>query len=157
MKLLFRKWHSFNRLAFVDRLLLLPLWIMLGMARLTIIALPFPLVRRWLGGERQSTPWLHCLSARKEHRARRLGRLIRLMARYTPWTSNCFPQALVARTALTLAGLPHTVFFGLRRENGEMQAHAWVMSGRIAVTGGNSFEQFTIVGCFNWPAEQGQR
>ncbi len=151
MRRLWQKWRSFNRLPAADRLLLLPIWLMLGMARFCIIALPFSVVRRWLSGERHPLPWLHLLPADQEQRALRLGRLIRLAARYTPWTANCFPQALVSRSLLTLAGLPHTVFFGLRREAGRMQAHAWVMSGRIAVTGGHSFEQFKVVGCFAWP------
>jgi len=32
-----------------------------------------------------------------------------------------------------------------------MKAHAWVVAGRIPVTGGQSFGQFTVVGCFVAP------
>lgn len=155
MKRLWQKWRRFTRLPVADQLLLAPIWCLLGLARFCIIALPFPVVRRWLAGARQPAPWLHLLPAAQEGRALRLGRLVRLAARHTPWTSNCFPQALVSRTLLTLAGLPHTVFFGLRRDAGGLRAHAWVMSGRVAVSGGHGFARFSVVGCLVWPAGGG--
>ena len=33
----------------------------------------------------------------------------------------------------------------------EMKAHAWVVAGRVPVTGGVSFGQFTVVGVFVAP------
>ena len=79
-----------------------------------------------------------------------IGRAVRLAARYTPWDSNCFPQAVVARLLLGLYGIPYALFFGLRRDpdSGAMLAHAWVAAGRVRVTGGESFGQFTVVGVF---------
>ena len=153
MNTLLRKWRSFNSLPWPSRMLVPVVWLMLGIARLTIIALPFTLVRRWLGGHQQIAPWLHCLDAPQEQKAREVGHIVRTTAYYTPWTSNCFPQALVARTLLTLMHQPHTIFFGLRREQNCLLAHAWVMSGRVAVTGGQSFGHYAVVGCFTWPAD----
>ena len=153
MNTLLRKWRSFNRLPWPSRMLAPIVWLMLGIARLTIIALPFTLVRHWLGGHQQIAPWLHCLDAQQEQKAREVGRIVRTAAYYTPWISNCFPQALVARTLLTLMRQPHTVFFGLRRDQGRLLAHAWVMSGRVAVTGGPSFDHYAVVGCFAWSAD----
>jgi hypothetical protein len=151
MKTLLRKWHSFSRLPRNSRFTLPLTWLMLGFARLTIIALPFALVRKWLGSEQRAAPWLHILPPATEAEAHRIGQQVRTAARYTPWTSNCFPQALVARTLLILKRQPHTVFFGLRHEHDQLQAHAWVMSGHVAVTGGHCFEHYTVVGCFVWP------
>ena len=36
-----------------------------------------------------------------------------------------------------------------------MKAHAWVAAGRVPVTGGVSFAQFTVVGCFVAPCLAG--
>lgn len=82
-----------------------------------------------------------------------IGRLIAMTSRYTPWDSNCFPQAVVARLLLGLYGIPYALYFGLRRdaESGELKAHAWVIAGKVAVTGGHSFNGFTVVGCYIAP------
>lgn len=86
------------------------------------------------------------LDPAQEARALQIGRLVRMTAVYTPWDSNCFPQAVVARLLLGLYGIPYVLNFGLMRDpaGGEMKAHAWV-------TAGASFGQFTTVGCFVSP------
>jgi len=146
-----RKWKSFQQLPRNTRLVLPLVWLLLGTARFTIFALPFSWVRYWLGGEQQTAPWLLRLPASIETQARTIGQQVRTAARFTPWESNCFTQALVARTLLILQRIPHTVFFGLRREHGQLKAHSWVMCGRVAVTGGQVFGYYTVVGCFEWP------
>ena len=58
---------------------------------------------------------------------------------------------MVARSLLGLRGLPYGLYLGLRKdakEAGGMAAHAWVCTGPVAVTGGRSFGQFTVVGVF---------
>lgn len=89
----------------------------------------------------------------QEVRARQIGQTVRLAARYTPWDSNCFPQAVAARLLLGLYGVPYAIYFGLMRDpdSPDMKAHAWVAAGRVRVTGGRSFGQFTVVGIFCHP------
>lgn len=151
MNRLSRKWQSFKRLPLRVRAALPLAWLMLGLARLAIVALPFDVVRRWLGGHHDVAPWLHRLRPEQTRAARDVGQLVRLAARYTPWTANCLPQALVARSLLIMARQPHTVFFGLRRESSGLMAHAWVASGMVVVTGGYGFGHYTVVGCVAWP------
>lgn len=75
---------------------------------------------------------------------------MRYAATRTPWTSDCYPQALTARILLRGARVPHTVVFGLLRgEAGELLAHAWVNVGAVTVTGG-SVRSWTPVGSFSW-------
>jgi hypothetical protein len=75
------------------------------------------------------------------------------MARFTPWDSNCFAQAITARLLLGLYGLPYALYFGLKRDAGSMgmKAHAWVVAGRIRVTGGASFGRYTVVAMYVCP------
>lgn len=82
-----------------------------------------------------------------------IGRVVHLAARYTPWNSNCFPQAVVARLLLGLYGIPYILFLGVSRvpDTRGMTAHAWVAAGRVRVTGGAGFTQFTTVSCFVSP------
>jgi hypothetical protein len=79
--------------------------------------------------------------------------VIALAARYTPWKSNCFPQAVTAKVLLGLYDIPNSLFFGVYRDPMEvaLKAHAWVAAGRVRVTGGAGFEQFTVVSCFVSP------
>jgi len=84
-----------------------------------------------------------------------IGRVVRLTANYTPWDSNCFPQAITARFLMGLYRIPYIFFFGLLRDPTNpsgMKAHAWVAAGPVPVTGGVSFGQFTVVGCFVAPS-----
>jgi Transglutaminase-like superfamily len=125
-------------------------WLILGASRLAIRAVPFRHLASWLGMQASASPCVPLLGSRSEARAAVVGRVVRLAARYTPWESNCLPQALTARIVLGLYRIPYSLFLGVARDSGEtsIQAHAWLTAGRVSVTGGESFGQFTVVGCF---------
>ncbi len=122
------------------------------------MVLPFGAVRRLLGepaapgGAGPLAP--PDASDRQVARARAVGRAIGHAAGRTPWTSDCYPQALTARILLRGARVPHAVVFGLRRDAGELRAHAWVTVGSapgasVTVTGGST-RSWTPVGTFSW-------
>jgi hypothetical protein len=130
----------------------------LGLTRLAILVLPFPVVRRALGDHRDprtptTTP---PLDHDTQVRAARIASSVRLAARHTPWRSECYPQALTARILLGLARVPHVVSFGVRRDAGELVAHAWVHAGEVPVTGLTGHE-YTEVGSFAWTPRSGSR
>ncbi len=132
----------------------LPVWLILGIGKALIFTLSFRRLAPRLGRQSGIAPWLPLLTPEQEQRALLIGRLVRMTARYTPWDSNCFPQAIAARVLLGLYGVPYVLYFGLRRDPDDpagMKAHAWVVAGRVRVTGGLSFGQFTVVGCFVAP------
>lgn len=133
---------------------LIPVWCMLGIARLLILTLSFRRLAPRLGRRSEILPWSPLLDPAQEQRAHLIGRVVGLVAKYTPWESNCFPQAIVARVLLGLYALPYILYLGLMRDPddpGRMKAHAWVVAGRVRVTGGASFGQYTVVGCFVSP------
>lgn len=132
----------------------LPVWVMLGMAKALIFTLSFRRLAPRLGRPAGLAPWVPLVTPEEERRALLIGRLVRLTARYTPWDSNCFPQAIAARVLLGLHRVPYILYFGLRRDPTDpagLKAHAWVVAGQVRVTGGPSFGQFTVVGCFVSP------
>ncbi|WGX95776.1 lasso peptide biosynthesis B2 protein [Nocardioides sp. L-11A] len=134
-------------------------WCLLGATRLLTVVLPFGAVRRLLGEPvapgGSGAPAPPGASARQVARARAVARVVGQAAGRTPWTSDCYPQALTARILLRGARVPHTVVFGLRRDDaGELRAHAWVTVGPAAgepvtVTGGST-RAWTPVGAFSW-------
>jgi Transglutaminase-like superfamily len=136
-----------------DRLVLLwvgPAWVLLGLSRFIIITLSFRRFARWLGVHDGLTPRRPAASAAQQAKARSIGRAIAIAAKYTPWTSNCFPQAITARVILGAHAVPYALFFGLARDkhSRDLKAHAWTVSGDVNITGGESFSQFTVVGSF---------
>lgn len=150
---LLRKARTFKSLPHFEQIWFLPAWLLLGLSRFAILAFSFRRLAPWLGAYQQTYIWIPVLDKREEALALHLGRVVRLASRYTPWQSNCFPQAVTARLLLGLYGVPYALFFGLARdqEASELKAHAWVVAGRVRVAGGNSFDRFAIVGCFVSP------
>jgi hypothetical protein len=149
-----RKAGTFLRQPLFIQVWFLPLWILLGLSKAVIFTIPFRDLAPRLGRTSDIAPWVPLLNPAQEARALLVGRAVRLAAEYTPWDSNCFPQAVAARILLGLYGLPYILFFGLVRDAEEpsgVRAHAWVAAGRVRVTGGTSFGQFTVVGCFISP------
>lgn len=132
----------------------IPVWCMLGISRLVVLTIPFRRLSAVLGKGQPLEPWVPVLSEAQTLRAFRIGRVVRAMARFTPWDSNCFAQAITARLLLGLYGVPYALYFGLARDpdSGGMKAHAWVAAGRIRVTGGASFGQYTVVAMYLCPS-----
>ncbi len=125
---------------------LIPTWLLLGLSKLAILRLPFSKLAPSLGTSQKGHYWIPLLTEKQHYRALQISRLVQGVASYTPWDSNCFPQAITAQILLKIYDIPATLFFGLRKEDTELKAHAWVCSGRVRITGGYSFNQFTVVG-----------
>ena len=139
---LIRKTKSFISLSFVDQLFFPLVWLLLGMARIVILFVPFRAFSSWLGVHSNVNVSVPDLSIMQTNRAKRLGVLVKASAKVTPWKSECFPRALVACFLLRLARIPYVMHFGLAKNtdtssSDPMKAHAWVVTGRVLVTGGD--------------------
>ncbi|MDW7746936.1 lasso peptide biosynthesis B2 protein [Halomonas sp.] len=132
------------------RVWLFPTWIMLGISRLVILTVTFRRLAPYLGHSVGLQSYTQLLTTEQERRAIQIAQVIRLASRYTPWVANCFPQAVTARLMLGLFRIPYALYFGLTRdrESGEFKAHAWVVAGRVPVSGGHGFAEYTVVGCY---------
>lgn len=155
------KIRSFLRLSGFEKLWFLPACLMLGIARLLILMVSFRRLVADLGVNLGSAPMIPLLDEARETRALRIGRVVRLAARYTPWESNCFPQALISRFLLNIHDIPSALCFGVEIDagypRGEMRAHAWVVAGRVCVVGGYSFGHYGVVSCFVSPSALRER
>jgi len=153
-----RKFGSLVRLPTFVLIWLLPAWVMMGLAALALRLVPVrrlaPLFGRGIG----AVGFVPLLPPARRDRADAVRRTILLAARYAPFRSNCFPQALVAQAFCRLFRLPFAMHFGVRTgrtseaERAQFAAHAWVVSGPVAISGGNaSFAAYSTVGCFVSP------
>jgi hypothetical protein len=141
-------------LPWADRWLLAQVFVMLGLARLTLRVLPFRRLAQHLGPLHEETP----AEAPPDHlaQARRVALAIARVSSYTPWESNCFPQALTAKFWLRRRAIPTTLYLGVALNKTEadgsphaaMEAHAWLRCGPLLVTGGRGHERFTVTAHF---------
>jgi hypothetical protein len=145
------KVRSFLRWTWFEKALLPAAWLLLGASRLVILTVPFRYLAPRLGDQFGVSPWVPLLGSRSEARAKSIGRAVRSAADLTPWESNCFPQAVTARILLGLCGVPYGFFLGVARDSESssgINGHAWVAAGRVPVSGGASFDHFTVIGSF---------
>ena len=144
-----RKITTWSNLPRSQKLLFVVTIPLLGVARLAILVLPFRILARRLGEDFKTTPLVPLITTENKKIATLIGRSVRMAARYTPWQSKCLAQALVAGFLLEVLKIPHGLYLGVcRGAESEMKAHAWVCSGPIYVTGGESFREFTVVASF---------
>lgn len=108
-------------------------------ATLTAAAMvPVVSVSLWLLGFRRTAAWVE-RSARGAGQAAHPDLVVREAAaaltrvrRYTPWTGRCLARALVLWWLLRRRGIVATLHLGTRMNDGQLDAHAWVMrDGRV--------------------------
>jgi Transglutaminase-like superfamily len=150
LNLIAQKFLSFERLPIHTKIWFAPTWLALGAAQIVILCIPFRHLARSLGVHRGLSPIVPLLSSDNENKALGISKVIQLAARHTPWHSNCFSQAIVARLLLGFHRVPCALYFGVKkdREEGGLNAHAWVCAGPVNVSGGASFSEFTVVAVF---------
>lgn len=136
------------RRPWADKWLLVQVYGLLGVTRLAINTLSFKRLARYFGPHKVETP----ADVPAEHlaAARHIAWAIRRVSPYTPWKSNCFPQALTAKILLRRRGIPSTLYLGaaFKEDKSGLEAHAWLRCGPLYVTGGKGDEKFGTVGVF---------
>lgn len=66
-----------------------------------------------------------------------IGWAIASAAARVPWRSDCLLQAMAASMWLDRVGRSYKLNIGVRKNDaGELEAHAWLTSGNLTVTGG---------------------
>lgn len=133
---------------------LVPVWILIALSALTIALVPFRRIASRLGDNLGAVGLCPVASDAEERRAVLIARAITVAAKYAPFRSDCYPQAIAARLLCALYRLPYAVHFGTAGGGAQkLRAHAWVVCGRVALSGRlASFAQYTPVSCFVPPA-----
>ena len=158
-----RKWRAFGSYPVRTQALVPVVILLLALARLAILTLPFRFYAPVLGRrEAASGDWRMTQSSDDRRSAARIEAIrsaIRASARLVPWNAVCLPQALVAAALLRVSGIGYTVHLGVARgpiggsENPEgspskLNAHAWCVAGGGVVTGPGALDRFARVARF---------
>ena len=70
------------------------------------------------------------LNAQAEESIDRLSRLVAVAARFHgPFNFTCLRQALVLRSRLRAHGIASRLVYGVKKENSNVSAHAWLEAG----------------------------
>jgi transglutaminase superfamily protein len=67
--------------------------------------------------------------------ARDIGWAVSCAARHVPFEAVCLPQAIAAKKMLARRGVKSVLHFGVARGEDSLDAHAWVDSDGVEVTG----------------------
>lgn len=135
-------------------LALVPLcWGLIAISDLLILAVPFRRLAPWAGEAMGTAATIPVTNPHQQQRARIIGQAIGIAARAAPFRANCYPQAVTAIALCRCARVPTALFFGAifssDASDAELEAHAWVVSGPVTITGGaGSFGRFPTLACF---------
>lgn len=155
LSVVLRKMRSAKAMSWQEIALILPVFLLLGLARMAILTLPFRIYAPYFGRQiGLETPSPRPISARDQARVNRIGRVVRRTADATPWQSKCLAQASVASFLLRLVDIPYFAAFGLRVDDTDntpdpLAAHCWVRVGDRNVTGGQDISDYTVVMVFD--------
>lgn len=141
------KWHRRTR---GERWLLIEAFILLGIARLALLVLPFKRLAVSLGRHMHESDAQ--VSTADLNLARQVGRAVCSAANYTPWKSVCLPQAVAAQWMLQRRQIAGTLYLGVTKDETtpeKLAAHAWLRCGGFILTGARGHSQFTVVSTFS--------
>ena len=131
-------------------MLLLEAFLLLGVARLGVLILPFRWLAKSLGGHMQQTDAQ--LPSADLQLARMVGAAVQSAANYTPWESVCLPQAVAAKWMIKRRRIAGTLYLGVMKDETspeKLAAHAWLRCGHIILTGAKGHRQYTVVSTFS--------
>jgi len=131
-------WRRWRRLAPADRDLRRRAFVLLAAARAGAPLLGLEPLRRRLRALAGRSP-------ARDANPGAVGRAVESAALRLPG-SRCLARALAAEALLLRHGLPATLRLGVARDGGAgIEAHAWVLSGGVAVAGGGDLARLAAV------------
>lgn len=143
------------RLPLKEKLWLLFLYPYSGIIRASMYIFPFKILSKCLGQHYQNRTLSSVVTEQQRMVAWRIGRIVELATRATPWEAKCLVQAAMARTLLGYYKIPYVLHIGARMTHEEVEplkAHAWVKVGSWVIIGGGGLQAFGIVSSFVSPS-----
>ncbi|MEN6508140.1 MAG: lasso peptide biosynthesis B2 protein [Smithella sp.] len=147
LKNTYAKWRRRSR---TERMLLLEAFVLLGLARLGVLVLPFRWLAKSMGNHMKEADT--SVQPADLQLARMIGWAVRSVANYTLWESVCLPQAVAAKWMIKRRGIPGTLYLGVMKDEAKpekLAAHAWLRCGQFILTGAEGQLQYTVVSTFS--------
>ena len=111
--------------------LLAQAWILLLPVDLGLRVMPFPRLRAWAS---RVAPGSNGLTrAEVEAIIRQTSRMVQIASRNHLYAMTCLRRSLVTQRLLARRGIVTDLRFGVQKEGGQLQAHAWLEYERIPI------------------------
>lgn len=143
-----------ERMSRAEWLLLAEAGVLLGLARLAVLTLPFRWVMRACGTHMAESP--RTLAEADEKPVRQVTWAVDTARLFTPWDSNCLAQTIAGARMLRRRGVPSTTYLGVTAAGPqELGAHAWLRAGPDVILGDSQLDDFTAVSSFATAVDRG--
>jgi len=120
--------------------------IALHLAWVLVFVVPLRVTRRLFGAveaPRDSDETALPPQGQPFERAKDMARRLRHVADRLPWHSTCLVRAVAGQMLLTRRGIHGgSIRFGVRKQDGKLEAHAWLLLGGVALIGGEEAEGY---------------
>tara|TARA_R110002167_G_scaffold81044_3_gene222175 strand:- start:111 stop:599 length:489 start_codon:yes stop_codon:yes gene_type:complete len=149
-----RKSRTAWKLPLREKVWLILLFPYSGFIRASTYIFPFRIFSKALGLHYQNHTLSTVVTEQQRMLAWRIGKIVELATRATPWEAKCLVQAAMARTLLGYYHIPYVLHIGARithEESEPLKAHAWVKVGPRVIIGGGGLQAFGIVSTFISP------
>jgi hypothetical protein len=149
-----RKLRRFGQVGGRRRGLVIEAALWLLVARMALLAVPFPRLARRLGAFVSPTDERVTLAGRDASPqdaqfAEEIAWATARAARHVPFKAVCLPQAMAARIMLRRRGVASVLHFGAARGRDKpIDAHAWLDAAGVEVTGYPVAGLFAEIACF---------
>lgn len=144
----FLKALTFGQMSYDSKKLFFMNFLLCGLARTAVMMLSYKRLSKYFGHCCQQTVASTMISTSQLQQGIVLKRSIQLASRYTPWTSNCLVQALVAKFWCQHYAIPYMFYIGFQKNAAKpsgLGGHAWVTAGPVTLSGGDSFDTFSVL------------
>lgn len=147
MKNLFRLIRKFLKLSWFDKILLLEVFFLTGIARAAILIFSFNKIAKITGISKSESDME--IGEENLKIAVKVGWAIHAVSKRTPWESKCLVRAITAQVILHQKKISSTMYLGVAKdENKKLTAHAWVRCGSYILTGADEMKNFVQVAKF---------
>lgn len=146
-----RKTHIFWSMRFKLKCLFIINFVLCGIARALINLFPLKRLAPYFGKLHKNIIFSTMITRPQRNHAIQLRRSIALVAKYTPWDTNCLTQAMVAKFWCSCLKIPYILYIGFTKDADKPSgyaSHAWLTAGPVAITGEHSFSSFKVVSSY---------
>ncbi len=128
-----------------EKLLFLELLYFSLISRLLIVLLPFKKLETFFG-KKANTPTFWNTNNTIENEIRQIKKTLNRVKKIIPWRFQCFEQSLTTAFALKRRNIAYTMYFGVQRQQNNLNAHVWIISHNIEIVskGLNHFAELLI-------------
>ena len=124
----------------MERKLFFEAWRISFLTRWMLILLPFKKYSKKLGERGKESENINDNQIISE-----VAHAIKRAVKYSLWRNKCLEQAITAKKMLNKRNIQSTIYFGVRKPEDKLEAHAWLKVGDTFVVGQKGYQSFTVV------------